>query len=87
MVKTSPSYAGGAGSIPGWGAGIPHASRPKSKTWNRGNVLTNSVKTLKMVHIKKKIKKERKEMILLFINRKILEMGKEHHLGIRYSTF
>ena len=27
--KTSPSNAGGAGSIPGWGAKIPHASRPK----------------------------------------------------------
>ena len=29
MVKTSPSNAGGAGSIPGWGAKIPHASWPK----------------------------------------------------------
>ena len=29
MVKTSPSDAGGAGSIPGWGAKIPRASRPK----------------------------------------------------------
>ena len=28
MVKTSPSNAGGAGSIPGQGAGIPHASQP-----------------------------------------------------------
>ena len=29
MVKTSPSNAGGVGSIPGRGAGISHASRPK----------------------------------------------------------
>ena len=29
MVKTSPSNAGGAGSIPGRGAMIPHASWPK----------------------------------------------------------
>ena len=29
MVKTSPSNAGGEGSIPGRGAKIPHASRPK----------------------------------------------------------
>ena len=29
MVKTSPSNAGGAGSIPGRGAKIPHASWPK----------------------------------------------------------
>ena len=31
MVKTSPSNAGGVGSIPGWGAKIPHASRPKNQ--------------------------------------------------------
>ena len=29
VVKTSPSNAGGEGSIPGWGAKIPHASWPK----------------------------------------------------------
>ena len=35
MVKTSPSNAGGAGSIPGQGAKIPHAlgpKKPKHKT-------------------------------------------------------
>ena len=31
MVKTSPSNAGGAGSIPGQGAKIPHASGPKNQ--------------------------------------------------------
>ena len=31
VVKTSPSNAGGAGSNPGWGGKIPHASWPKSK--------------------------------------------------------
>ena len=31
MVKTSPSKAGGAGLIPGQGAKIPHASRPKNQ--------------------------------------------------------
>ena len=31
MVKTSPSNAGGADSIPGRGAEIPHASRPKNQ--------------------------------------------------------
>ena len=31
MVKTLPSNAGGMGSIPGWGAKIPHASRPKNQ--------------------------------------------------------
>ena len=31
MVKTPPSNAGGEGSIPGWGAKIPHASQPKNQ--------------------------------------------------------
>ena len=31
VVKTSPSNAGVVGSIPGWGAKIPHASRPKNQ--------------------------------------------------------
>ena len=34
MVKTLPSNAGGAGSIPGQGAKIPHASGPKKKPKN-----------------------------------------------------
>ena len=31
VVRTSPSNAGGVGSIPGRGAGIPHTSRPKNQ--------------------------------------------------------
>ena len=31
MIKTPPSSEGGAGSIPGQGARIPHASRPKKQ--------------------------------------------------------
>ena len=31
VVRTSPSSAGGAGSIPSWGAKIPHASWPKNQ--------------------------------------------------------
>ena len=31
MVKTSPSNAGGVGSIPAWRAKIPHASQQKKK--------------------------------------------------------
>ena len=31
MVKTMPSNAEGAGSIPGLGSGIPHASQPKNQ--------------------------------------------------------
>ena len=47
---------GGAGSIPGCEAGIKHASWPKKQ--KRSNTVTNSIKTVKMVHIKKKILKE-----------------------------
>ena len=32
VVKTLPSNAGGAGSIPGWGVKIPHASWPKTQS-------------------------------------------------------
>ena len=32
VVKSSASNAGGTGSIPGWGAEIPHASRPRDQT-------------------------------------------------------
>ena len=50
MVKTLPSNnAGGAGLIPGQGTKIPHALRPKkTKTENKCNIVTNSIKTLKM---------------------------------------
>ena len=57
MVKTSPSNAGGAGSIPGRGAKIPHASWPKNQNINRSNIVANSIETLKMVCIKKSFKR------------------------------
>ena len=31
VVKTSPSKAGVVGSVPGWGAKIPHASWPENQ--------------------------------------------------------
>ena len=53
----------GDGSIPGQGTKIPHASQPKRqkqtnrKTQNKMNIVTNSIKTLKMVHMKKILEK------------------------------
>ena len=49
------SNARGVGSIPGWGTKIPHDQKTKQKQIidNRNNV-TNSIKTLKMVLIKKR---------------------------------
>ena len=53
MVKTVPSNAGGASSIPGQGAKTPHASQPKKPKHKTSNVVTKSIETLKMIHIKK----------------------------------
>ena len=53
MVKTSPSNAGVVGSIPGQGAKIPHAPRPRNQNikQNKSNSVKNSIKMLKFVHI------------------------------------
>ena len=58
-VNNSPSNEGSAGVIPDWGAKIPHVPRgqKKNKIQSRNNIVTNSIKTLKMVHIKKNLKK------------------------------
>ena len=57
VVNISPSNAGGAGLIPGWGIKMPHDSWPKNQNINnRSNVVTDSIKTLEMVNIKKKNK-------------------------------
>ena len=53
-----PFPTGGAGSTPGCGAKTPGALGPKNKTENRNNIVTNSMKTLKMVHIKKRKEKK-----------------------------
>ena len=62
MVKTSPSKAEGVGSIPGQGAKISHGLGPKTqnikkkKSQPRSNIAINSIKTLKMVHMKERKK-------------------------------
>ena len=59
MVGVSPSNAGGAGLILGWGAKIPHASWPKTQNQkDRNNIVTISIRLFKMVHIKKILKKK-----------------------------
>ena len=54
VVKTSPSKAGGAGSIPGQGTKIPLALWPKNQNIKKSNIVKNLINTLKKVHIKKK---------------------------------
>ena len=59
MVKTLPYNAGGLGSIPGQGANIPHALQPKKQNINnKNNTAINSIKTFKMVHVEKNLKKK-----------------------------
>ena len=52
VIKTS-SNTGSTDSITDQGAKIPHALHPKSKTLNRSPIVTDSIKTLKNVHIMK----------------------------------
>jgi len=66
VIKTSPSNTGDACLIPGQGAKILHAFRPKkkkvpkTKNPNRNIIVKNSIKTLKVVHIKKQTNKQTK---------------------------
>ena len=55
MVKTSPSNAGGAGLIPGWGAKIPHASWPKNQNIKQKQYCNKFNKDLKNGPHQKKI--------------------------------
>ena len=54
VVETLPSNAWGLGSILGWEAKILHVSWSKNQRINnRSNIVTNSVKALKTIYIKK----------------------------------
>ena len=56
MGKTSPFNAGDVNLIPGGGAKIPHALHPKEpqNIKQKQYYITNAIKTLKMIYIKKK---------------------------------
>ena len=69
VVKTLPSNAGSTGLLPGQGAKILQASHPKNQK-HRSNIVTNSVKTFKMVHIKNIFKKI-KNKVMMTINQQI----------------
>ena len=57
VIETSPPNAAAAGSIPGQGPKIPHASQPKNQNIKTKSIATNSInKKQKMVHVKKKKK-------------------------------
>ena len=50
------------GSIPGRGAVLHALWRKNQSMKNRSNVVTNSIRTLKMIHIKKILKKKKRYM-------------------------
>ena len=58
VVNIPPPNERDVGSIPDQGAKIPHASQPKTKTENRSNIVTNSIKTLKTSPPQKNILKK-----------------------------
>ena len=63
VVKTLPSKAGGVGSIPGpERARIPHACGQKTKTWNRSDIVANSITTLEKVQIKENLQKTKQNI-------------------------
>ena len=61
MVKNLPSNAGGAGSIPGQGAKIPHASRPKNQNIKQKQYCNKFNKDFKNGPHQKKKKKRKKK--------------------------
>ena len=65
VAKTSLSSAGGVSSIPGRGPKILHASWPKNQSIIQSDIVTKSIKALKMVHIKKKKMTTRSTKLLL----------------------
>ena len=62
MVKTSPSRAGDAGSTPGQGAKIPHASRPKNQNIRQKQSCNKLNKDFKNGPHQKKSSKKKKEI-------------------------
>ena len=46
----------GVCSIPHWGAKLSHAGTKSENINNRSSIVTNSTKTLKMVHVEKNVK-------------------------------
>ena len=58
MVETPPSNAGGAGSVPGLGAKILHASPPENQNIKQKQYCNKFNKDL-MVHIKRKEKEKK----------------------------
>ena len=69
VVKTSPSNAGGAGSIPGWGAKVPYASWTKNQNIKQKQYCNKDLKNdphQKKIFKKKIYSKDNRVKILEF---------------------
>ena len=79
MVKTLPSNAEAVGSIPGWGAKIPHASRPENQNTKQKQYCNKSDKDFKngpcqKKILEKKIRAKEKKSIELLKNKEIANL-------------
>ena len=73
MVKTSPSNAGGIGSIPGWGAKIPHPPWPENQNIKQKQYCNTFNKDFKKWSTsKKKNLKKKSVSFYILINRIII---------------
>ena len=61
VVKALPSNSGGAGSIPGWGAKIPHALRPNNQNIKQKQCSSKFNKVVKNGPHQKKNNNNKKE--------------------------
>ena len=67
VVKTSPSSAVSVGSVPGWGAKIPHAFQPKNQNTEQKQYCYKFNKDFKNGPIKKRRKEyEKKKYIYIY---------------------
>ena len=77
------SKEGGTSSTPDRGAKTPHASQVKNQNIKNRNIVTYSIKTLKMVHIKKNfLNRQCKKMVKVlchmnFVSIKITKLQKK----------
>ena len=64
MIKTPPSNAGDAGSIPGWGTKIPHISEAAKPACNKQGSPCAAMKTQHNQNLKNNKVKRKEELIL-----------------------
>ena len=81
VVKTSPSNAGGVGLIPGRGAKIPYASRPKNQNMKQKQYCDKFNKDFKNGPHQKNLKKKKINKIQTFIQHTFYK----HLICIRHS--